>query len=140
MRMAWLAYSNQYTILMNNKIIVSAAALSVLCCLYFVRLSNAIEASSDLTRVESPIETPAIIEISQKPMVASFDGVSLKTTRTEKKIKADESVTIECKKGTKLFFPAGSFVYPSGKAVEGKVRLVVEECYDVDEMLAAKLK
>ena len=139
MRMAWLANANQYTILMNNKIIVSAAALSVLCCLYFVRLSNAIEASSDLTRVESPLVTPSISEVSQKPTVASFDGVSLKTTRTEKKIKAGEAVTVECKKGTKLFFPAGSFVYPSGKAVEGKVRLVVEECYDVDEMLAAKL-
>lgn len=65
--------------------------------------------------------------------------VRLNTTRNEYKLRANRNETVSCKRGTKLFFPANSFVDAKGIPVDGNVRLVVEECYDLDEMLAAKL-
>jgi hypothetical protein len=77
--------------------------------------------------------------VSEKSIPAPIEYTSLKTKRTVRKIESDRPQTIECKQGTRLFFPAGSFVFPSGKQADGEVKLIIEECYDLDEMLSAKL-
>jgi hypothetical protein len=124
---------------MKNPILLSAAALSVLSCVYYSKLTSAVEttlASSSSEQLK-PVASTMVLEGEQQAELPEF--ASLKTKRTERKFSNNEARTVECKKGTKLFFPANSFVYPSGKPVEGEIRLVVEECYDMDEMLAAKL-
>jgi hypothetical protein len=124
---------------MNTKIVFSAAALSVLCCLYLASLTNAAESASENNPTGSTVQSTALIPASENILPDPVEHTTLKTKRTVRKIFNDSAQTVECKSGTKLFFPRGSFVYPSGKRVEGEVKLVVEECYDIDEMLAAKL-
>ncbi len=124
---------------MKNKIIFSSSVLVVLCCVYFERLTNAASVAMDSPSSIQP--APAIVPetVVEEIQPASVKSVNLKTRRTEVKLNNDKAETIECKGGTKLFFPAGSFVHASGKPVVGKVKLVIEECLDLDEMLAAKL-
>ena len=124
---------------MKNKIIFSSSVLVVLCCVYFERLTNAASVAMDSPSSIQP--APAIFPetMVEEIQPASVKSVNLKTRRTEVKLNNDNAETIECKGGTKLFFPAGSFVHASGKSVVGKVKLVIEECLDLDEMLAAKL-
>jgi hypothetical protein len=124
---------------MNTKIVFSAAALSVLCCLYLVSLTNAAESSFENSAGAAISQTANPKVNSDVVLPDPIDYATLKTKRTVRKISNDSAQTIECKRGTRLFFPRGSFVYPSGKRVEGEVKLIVEECYDIDEMLAAKL-
>jgi len=130
---------------MKTNIILASAALSVICCLYFVRLNDAAEqnASSSarvnvaLTNPTSEVATP--VEPSAAAIVTPVSSARLKTTRNERTISAERNSTVKCKRGTKLFFPSNSFVDGNGQPVIGEVRLVVEECYNLDEMLAAKL-
>jgi hypothetical protein len=124
---------------MKNKIIFSSSVLVVLCCVYFERLTNA--ASVAMNSPSSIQLAPAIVleTMVEEIQPASVKSVNLKTRRTEVKLNNDKAETIECKGGTKLFFPTGSFVHASGRPVVGKVKLVIEECLDLDEMLAAKL-
>jgi hypothetical protein len=130
---------NQSHTHMNNRIIISAAAISVLCCLYFSRLTSAAEneLATSASGTISPATLPVGVEEDAQPIAR--DLATLKTKSTTRRISNDKAQTVECKRGTKLFFPAGSFAYPSGKKAEGEIKLVIEECYDVDEMLAAKL-
>jgi len=124
---------------MKNRIAFSAAALSVLCCLYLTRLTSAAEAAFESgASVASPkvVSQNAAAADIPEPIVG---GQKLKTKKTVRRFASNQPQTIECKQGTKLFFPAHAFVYPSGKPVEAEVRLVVEECYDLQEMLSAKL-
>ncbi len=124
---------------MKNPILLSAAALTVLCCVYYSKLTSAAEtalASSSAETVLPTVSANAGINELQSDLP---ELVTLKTKKTVRRFINDEAQTVECKEGTRLFFPAGTFVYPSGKPVQGEVKLVVEECYDIDEMLAAKL-
>jgi hypothetical protein len=125
---------------MKNQLILAGAALSVFCCLYVVRLNDAAKAA-----FPEPQQTSVVFPLMSEnavlpaPQSVTEAEVKLNTTRTTAKISNDTEARVECKKGTKLFFPAGSFVYSSGKPVKGKVRLVIEECYEMNEMLRAKL-
>jgi hypothetical protein len=125
---------------MKNQLILAGAALSVFCCLYVVRLSDAAKAAFPAAQ-ETPFVVPAVYESESAPVPQPLPEaeVKLNATKTTAKISNESEAYVECKKGTKLFFPAGSFIYPSGKPVTGKVKLVIEECYDMDEMLKAKL-
>ncbi|MFM9006656.1 MAG: hypothetical protein ACKOSR_14335 [Flavobacteriales bacterium] len=130
---------------MKTNIILASAALSVMCCLYFVRLNDAAEqnASSSALVSASPAMAAAEfanpIEPTTAASIAPSSTARLRTTRNERTIATDSSATVKCKRGTKLFCPANSFVDDNGQAVTGEVRLVIEECYNLDEMLAAKL-
>lgn len=134
-----LALHHQNPRHMKNRIIFSSSVLVVLCCVYFERLTNA--ASEAMDSPSSIQLAPAIVPetMAEEIQPASVKFVNLKARRTEVKLNNGKAETIECKGGTKLFFPAGSFVHASGKLVVGKVKLVIEECLDLDEMLAAKL-
>jgi hypothetical protein len=127
---------------MKNTIIVASLTLSVFCCLYCVRLLDAAEESAVVTTGNLPLvpTTFSNVEVDQKLVTTpSITGMNLKTRRSERIINGSENETIKCKAGTKLFFPAESFVTAGGFPVKGKVRVIVEECYDLDEILAAKL-
>jgi len=134
-----LALHHQNPTHMKNKIIFSSSVLVVLCCVYFERLtsaaSEAMDSPSSIQNAQDIIPVAMVEEIGPAPV----KSVNLKTRRTEVKHNNDKAGTIECKGGTKLFFPSGSFVHASGKPVIGNVKLVIEECLDLDEMLAAKL-
>lgn len=129
---------------MNNRIVLSVATASVLCYLYYSKLTTAAEnalngPSSEVSAavVSASLE---VTDVSTQPALLSPQGQSLlRSKRTVRKFSNNQPQTIECKLGTKLFFPPGIFVYPSGEAVSGDVRLVVEECYNLNDMLAAKL-
>lgn len=124
---------------MSNRIVFSAAAVTVLCCLYFARLRSAAETAVGTPSLETASTAFPVAVVASVPANEHIELAEPRTTKTVRKISNNQPETVECKRGTKLFFPAGSFVYPSGKMVDGNVKLVVEECYDVDEMLAAKL-
>ena len=124
---------------MKNKIIFSSSVLVVLCCVYFERLVSAAEAEAGNSELTQTVPTTTVETKVEESQLAPFNSLKLTTRRTETKINNDRAEIVECKAGTRLFFPEGSFVYSSGKPVVGKVRLVVEECFDLDEMLAAKL-
>jgi hypothetical protein len=135
-------FMNQTHIDMNTKIVVACASLSVLCCLYFVRLSNAAESAFD-TSVEptTVLNTDGSESEPDTSMLVppSNAGLRIRSTRSELTIRSNRNETVTCKDGTVLFFPAESFVTSTGKAVTGKVRLVVDECYGLDDMVAEKL-
>jgi hypothetical protein len=131
---------------MKTNIIIASAALSVLCGLYFVRLNDASlrNASESSLGPALPMQNEATSVTANTVTAASFtpapiDATTLKTTRNEHTIRAERNATIECKRGTKVFFPANSFVDSEGAAITGKINLVIEECYNLEEMLAAKL-
>jgi len=127
---------------MKKSIIVASATLSVFCCLYCVRLLNAAEEAVGIPTADTSIVQTIPIGFSENDRMITTPAVSslnLKVRRSERSIDAAKNETIECKAGTKLFFPAESFVTASGRPVSGKVRLVVEECYNLEEMLVSKL-
>ncbi|MFM2201390.1 MAG: hypothetical protein RL040_590 [Bacteroidota bacterium] len=124
---------------MKNPIAFSAAAITVLCCLYLSIPSNVVETTRTSNLTEAPPESALPIADVNSSQTELPQFTELKTKKTVRRFANDETQTIECRAGTKLFFPAGSFVYPSGKPFAGEVRLVVEECYDLEEILAAKL-
>ena len=92
---------------MKTNIILASAALSVICCLYFVRLNDAAEqnASSSarvnvaLTNPTSEVATP--VEPSATASVTAVSSARLKTTRNERTISAERNSTVKCKRGTK---------------------------------------
>ena len=124
---------------MSNKIVLSASSLIVLCGLYVASLMSAAESAFIDSSSASIAQSVRPTTVSEKSIPAPIEYTSLKTKRTVRKIESDRPQTIECKQGTRLFFPAGSFVFPSGKQADGEVKLIIEECYDLDEMLSAKL-
>jgi hypothetical protein len=129
---------------MNNRIVLSVATASVLCYLYYSKLTTAAETglaspSSEVLPVAATVSSK-VTEVSTRSFASSTqEQAMLRPKRTVRKFSNNQPQTIECKLGTKLFFPPGTFVYPSGDVVSGEVRLVVEECYNLNEMLAAKL-
>ena len=124
---------------MSNKIVLSASSLIVLCGLYVASLMSAAESAFIDSSSASIAQSVRPTTVSEKPIPAPIEYTSIKTKRTVRKIENDRPQTVECKQGTRLFFPAGSFVFPSGKQADGEVKLIIEECYDLDEMLSAKL-
>ena len=134
-----LAHYHQNPTHMKNKIIFSSSVLVVLCCVYFERLTNAASEAMDSPSSSQNAQEVIPVTMVEEIGLAPVKSVNLTTRRTEVKHNNEKAGTIECKGGTKLFFPSGSFVHASGKPVVGKVKLVVEECLDLDEMLAAKL-
>ncbi|MFM7727894.1 MAG: hypothetical protein ACKO7B_14420, partial [Flavobacteriales bacterium] len=130
---------------MKTNIILASAALSVMCCLYFVRLNDAAEQNASSSALVSATPAMAVAEVvnpiepTTAASIAPSSTARLRTTRNERTIATDRNATVKCKRGTKLFFPANSFVDDNGQAVTGEVRLVIEECYNLDEMLVAKL-
>lgn len=124
---------------MSKKIVLSASALIVLCGLYVASLMGAAESALIDRSATSIVQSIRPTTALEKSIPAPIAYTSLKTKRTVRKIENDRPQTVECKQGTKLFFPPGSFVFPSGKSADGEVKLIIEECYDLDEMLSAKL-
>ncbi len=124
---------------MKKYIIFASAALSVCCGLYYNQLMNAAKRNT----VSAPLASASMVQSEATPEALSkpspVNAARLKTTHNERNIQSDCNTTIECKRGTKLFFPANSFVDENGAPIIGKVRLVIEECYNLNEMLAAKL-
>jgi hypothetical protein len=124
---------------MKNPILLSAAALSVLCCVYYSKLTSAAETAIASSSADTVLPTIAANAVTNELQSDVPELGNLKTKKTVRRFTNDEAQTVECKEGTRLFFPAGTFVFPSGKPVQGEVKLVVEECYEIDQMLAAKL-
>ncbi len=126
---------------MKTRIIVASASLSILCVVYLGCLLDAADAVSTTrpTVVSGPFLNATNIPEAQQAVTTSKEMARLKTTRSVLTLKNSVGGRLECKKGTQLFFQNDSFVDANGKTVSGEVKLVVEECYDLDEIAAAKL-
>ena len=126
---------------MKTRIIVASASLSILCVVYLCCLLDAANAVSTTrpTVVSVPFLNATNIPEAQQAVTTSKEMARLKTTRSFLTLKNSVGGRLECKKGTQLFFQNDSFVDANGKTVSGEVKLVVEECYDLDEIAAAKL-
>lgn len=130
---------------MKPKTIIASAAVASLCTLYLVRLNqiakstvgtpDSIESVTDSpTPTESSILTTAV---NSNELDKALKG--LKTKKTVVTIDNRRPSQVYGDKGTVLYFPADAFQYKSGKPYAGPVRIELEECYDVSDILAAKL-
>jgi len=66
-----------------------------------------------------------------------LDSLQTKTQNFE--IDNSKDTVIECKKGTKIYFPAQLFCDEQKKPVEGFVNISIRECYTIGEMIGSKL-
>jgi len=131
---------------MKRKLIIASAALSTLCCIYLARLNSQAEEFA-------PVAAEGISALAASPQGASpTDLVSarsgeqledfsrrVKTKRTMLTLDAGKAAMIYGREGTGLYFEANSFVHADGSPVTGKVRIRLNECYDIASMISAKL-
>lgn len=54
-------------------------------------------------------------------------------------IRADRDTLLTARQGTRLYIPAHAFITGSGKTVTGTVKIILNEYYHFDDMVAAKL-
>lgn len=130
---------------MKSKLFIASAALTTLCCIYFVRLNQKAESfdqanfSAGIVYNQNDQNSLNKSIASSEKSEATFLGVKFQTTKSTLFVNNQEDATVYGKKGTALFFPAGTFVDGDGNDVAGQVKIKLEECYDLSEILAAKL-
>jgi hypothetical protein len=130
---------------MKPKPIIASATIAILCTVYLVRLNHAVnqtvgEPAKNAIAVASatPSETTSYTtDVNFSNLDAALRG--LKTSKTTVIINNSTPQNVTGKKGTVLYLPADIFQDAKGNAHTGKVRIELEECYDVSDMLAANL-
>lgn len=130
---------------MKPKTIIASATLASLCTLYLVRLNESVESTvgtsgSIVSVADSPTPTESTA-LTTTLKSSDLDDVlkGLKTKKSVVTIDNRQPSQIYGEKGTVLSFPANVFQYKSGKPYSGSVRIELDECYEVSDMLAAKL-
>ncbi|MFM9984175.1 MAG: hypothetical protein ACKVOK_03035 [Flavobacteriales bacterium] len=130
---------------MKPKTIIASATVASLCTLYLVRLNESVEStvgtpSSIVSAADSPTPTESTAltaALNSSDLDDALKG--LKTKKSVVTIDNRQPSQIYGEKGTVLYFPANVFQYKSGKPYSGSVRIELDECYDVSDMLASKL-
>lgn len=127
---------------MKTKLLLASAAFSVLFVTYSARLFQAAENSQDPTTndYKASVQTPVVVS-DAKFVVPSLVAAGQFPRATYNRFVLNNRKPCELtgRKGTVLRFPAAAFVDESGNSVTDGIELIVDECYDIDEMLAEKL-
>jgi len=127
--------------------LIASATVTTLCCIYLVQLDNRSEAfaSNENSIAVSGYEEIAPSSYAMTPPndvvlnQRTLPRVKSKTKRSYLNIDNSTSNKVEGKEGTILYFPANSFVDAKGNSIEGDVRIRLDECYNVSDMLQSKL-
>lgn len=127
--------------------LIASATVTALCCFYLVQLDNRAEAfaSNDAPLAVSAYEETAPSSYTMTPPTEvalnqrAQSRIKSKTKRSYLNIDNTISNRVGGKEGTVLYFPANSFVDAKGNIIEGEVRIRLDECYSVADMLQAKL-
>ena len=127
---------------MKTKIIITVATLSVMFVLYSTRLLQAVESNSASTDAFTAMASPAVFnqEIDQTPtQPKALKSRKPKSTYNRFVIDNARQCELVGRRGTKLVFPANVFEDENGVSAQGRIEIVMKECYDLDEILAEKL-
>lgn len=130
---------------MKPKTIIASATITTLCTVYLVRFNEVVNqtvgapSKNELAFVSTtPTETINLTtDVSSSNLDNALKG--LKTKKTIVTVDNSAPRNVYGKKGTVLYLPPNIFQDSKGKAYTGMVRIELEECYDVSDMLAAKL-
>lgn len=135
---------------MKKQIFIASVVATTLAIYYFATLVGQSELyNKELTVVSEPGETPVAIdeiepiiaEDAFKSETSAVTNAFLKSKKNITRINLDNSKSqkVYGKKGTCLYLPENIFVNSKGEIPKGKIKLELEECYDVSEMIMAKL-
>lgn len=120
------------------------ATLTTLSFVYLARLNESAgragkndQAPSSAVSVQNDVQSEPLQSITAESAVEKMPR--LRTTSSSFRISVASDTIVYAKRGTGLYFPADIFVRKDGSSPSGSVRVVVEECYDLPEILAAKL-
>ncbi len=129
---------------MKPKIIIASATLLTLSCIYLVRLNDkADDFAAD--RINAQINSTDEEQMSNEslPMLNENDlRKPLKRKKTDLStiyIDPNQDNLVYGNQGTGLFFPANCFMNEDGKSITGKVKIQLNECYTIPEMIEANL-
>ncbi|MFN0030941.1 MAG: hypothetical protein ACKVOR_02135 [Flavobacteriales bacterium] len=130
---------------MKPKTIIASAAVATLCTVYLVRLSNqvtkqasALPAISTANTYNQPVQASA--PVSEVNALQLDDALkSLKTKKSIVNIDNSQPCQVYGEEGTVLYLPPQIFCTADGQPYTGTVRIELDECYEVGDMLAANL-
>ncbi len=130
---------------MKPKTILASATVATLCTVYLVRLNDSVTSAGNTSSStgssfvsNTPQGTTAMTtDVSDANLDLALKG--LKTKRSVVTISNAQPCNVYGEKGTVIYLPANIFQDAKGNAYTGDVRIELEECYDISDMLAAKL-
>ncbi len=130
---------------MKPKTIIASATIAALCTVYLVKLNESVASESvksiPIASGYSATISNDKIEMTTDVSDANLDDVlkGLKSKKSVVTIDNSQQCNIYGKQGTVLFLPANIFQDSRGNIYNGKVRIELQECYEVSDMLASKL-